>query len=209
MARGGGEGGAGGVGGERAPGRRGRLDARPERLSRGEERRRAGGGRVPAPRLRPAPRSPQKLRPRRDQPPPRLVSGKCGPPPPLPGPGPSPRQGEPGHSLGTAESHSPLQRPSCDLRQHTDPAPLRPAPEAGAQKGGPRAGPRHPRAVPYLGGGKSWCLSCTTKPSAGRSSTAETRALVPGDERDAEARRSQQQLAGDSWHRLLRSPLED
>ncbi|XP_076786630.1 uncharacterized protein LOC143441641 [Arvicanthis niloticus] len=202
VARGGGEGGAGGVGGERAPGRRGRLDARPERHSRGEERRRAGGGRVPAPHLRPAPSSPQPLRPRRDQPPLKLVSGKCGPPPPLPGPGPSPRQGEPGHCLGTAESHSPLQRPSSDLRRHTGPAPLRSAPPRRQvrRKVDRGQGGATPQLCLTWACGRSQCLSCTTKPSAGRSATAETRAMVPGVEQDAKARRSQQQLAGDSWH---------
>lgn len=203
------------VGGERAPGRRGRLDARPERHSRGEQRRRAGGGRVPAPRLlRPAPRSPQLLRPRRDQPPPRLASGKCGTPPPLPGPGPGPRQGEPGHSLGTAENHSPLQRPSRDLRPRARPRPARSAREAGAQRGGPQAGPRRPAQKPCLtwACGQSRSPSCTTKPSAGRRATAEWRGMVPG-EWNAEGRRqahprSQQQMAGDPWHRFLRSLWE-
>lgn len=209
------EGGAGGVGGERAPGRRGRLDARPERHSRGEQRRRAGGGRVPAPSLlRPAPRSPQLLRPRRDQPPPRLASGKCGAPPPLPGPVPGPRQGEPGHSLGTAENHSPLQRPRRDLRPRARPRPARSAREAGALRGGPQAGPRRPAQKRCLtwACGQSRSPSCATKPSAGRRATAEWRAMVPG-EWNAKGRRqahprSQQQMAGDPWHRFLRSLWE-
>lgn len=191
----------------------------PRRPSGAPLARRAAAQSGRRPRPRPAPSSPRSPLSAAAAPAPGPAASEAGErevrdttAPPRAWAGPS--AGEPGHSLGTAENHSPLQRPSRDLRPRARPRPARSAREAGAQRGGPQAGPRRPAQKRCLtwACGQSRSPSCATKPSAGRRATAEWRAMVPG-EWNAEGRRqahprSQQQMAGDPWHRFLRSLWE-